>query len=690
MAQHDNHQPLSATEFTPLDIESHRRSLPVKPGYLVLAIIALIAIAIMTFLFVARAVIFHLDPADAKIDVSGLSFHIGDNFLLLSGEHYLTAKAEGYYPLEQSIVISQEPTQEFDITLDPLPGNLTVHSAHNDIEVDIDGESAGIVPGTIEDIPRGKHKVTFKKYRYFPLQKEIDIEGLGRTQSIDLSLEPAWGQMQFSSTPNNANLFIDDKLIGKTPLTAEVLETGSQLRLEAPGYKTWNKQVTVKAGTSASHPNIEMIVADGTLQLTTSPNGSSITINNEFIGTTPLNVDLPPNQKHKVEVFLDGYLKAARTVTVEPEKTSNLNIPLTPNIGQIALTVHPEDAEILVNGRPQGKGNTTLSLIAKKQTLRIQKTGYKAQELKVTPRPGHKQALSVTLLTLQQAYWASRPPAIKSPVGSTLKLFRPNQTFTLGAPRRQAGRKANEAQRSVRLERPFYLGAHEISNAEFRRWKPDHTSTALKGHTLDLDGQPVVKISWQQAALFCNWLSQREGLPLFYVVENGLVTGFNWDSHGYRLPTEAEWAWAARVTKEGTAQVFPWKNQLYPPSEVVENYADQSAAKFLNFTLSNYNDGYPASAVTGSFNPNDKGLYDMSGNVAEWVNDYYDVQPTRGEPVLDARGPATGSRHVIRGASWALASRSELRMSYRDPGSDSRLDLGFRVARYVDSVNGTP
>jgi hypothetical protein len=72
------------------------------------------------------------------------------------------------------------------------------------------------------------------------------------------------------------------------------------------------------------------------------------------------------------------------------------------------------------------------------------------------------------------------------------------------------------------------------------------------------------------------------------------------------------------------------------------------------------------------------------------VNDFYDVRPNRGESSADPTGPITGVAHVIRGASWALGSRTELRLSYREAGTDKRLDVGFRIARYVDSLGAKP
>lgn len=689
MTLKDKQSPLAATDYVPIDTSHTEHKGGLSTSILILIIVSILTLGILIYQWLARAVIFELEPTNAEVDIRGLSFNIGGNYLLLEGTYKVTLSAPGYFASDQSITVTDQPTQTFDFKLEPLPGALNIISELEAINVTIDNDRSASAPGLIEGLSRGSHDLVFSKYRYFPLSQQVDVVGLGKTQDINVSLKPAWGQMRFDSKPQQANLFVDDKLVGKTPITTEILQTGSTIRMELAGYKSYQEEVTVIAGSSDKHPQVTLKVADGTLQINSKPSAANVTLNKQFIGTTPLTQDLAPNREYHIELFKEGYLKSSRKLSLLPQKTQQLDIVLKPNIGSIDLNLQPSDAKILVNGQSQGKGNRTLSLSAKPHKITISKQGYQSKTITVTPRPDQSQSLSVSLLTLEEAYWATRPETITSPAGTTLKLFKPNQTFTLGAARREAGRRANEVQKNVSLKRPFYLATTEISNQQFRRWR-DHYSAALGGKTLDMDNQPAVNLSWQDAALYCNWLSEQQGLNLFYQVTDGRVSGFNWQSSGYRLPTEAEWAWAAKVSSDGQVKTFPWASNLYPPDRIVDNYADQSSVGIISFSITNYNDGYSLSAPVGSFQANKKGLFNMSGNVSEWVNDFYDLTPNRGEPVEDPRGPEMGERHVIRGASWALGARSELRLSYRDAGIKGRPDLGFRIARYVDSPGAQP
>jgi formylglycine-generating enzyme required for sulfatase activity len=150
------------------------------------------------------------------------------------------------------------------------------------------------------------------------------------------------------------------------------------------------------------------------------------------------------------------------------------------------------------------------------------------------------------------------------------------------------------------------------------------------------------------------------------------------------LPTEAEWAWAARVQGGDQQWKFPWGDEL-PPKDRSGNYADISAAPIIGNIIQGFNDGHVVAAPVASFPANIRGIYDLGGNVAEWVHDYYHIPLSSENTVtIDPLGPETGEHHVIRGASWAHGTITELRLSFRDYGTEPRTDLGFRIARYVE------
>ena len=147
---------------------------------------------------------------------------------------------------------------------------------------------------------------------------------------------------------------------------------------------------------------------------------------------------------------------------------------------------------------------------------------------------------SVTLLTEAAARKAAMTPTITTPLGQTLVLVDPSvetlNPFTMGASRRDPGRRANEVEHPVELRRAFYLASTETTNAQFRQYEATHDSGLIESYSLDRDHQPVAGISWQQAASFCNWLSRLEGLPPFYRENQGIIIGFNPSSTGYRYP----------------------------------------------------------------------------------------------------------------------------------------------------------
>ncbi|HEY7776006.1 MAG TPA: SUMF1/EgtB/PvdO family nonheme iron enzyme, partial [Kineobactrum sp.] len=481
-------------------------------------------------------------------------------------------------------------------------------------------------------------------------------------------------------------ILVDGELRGTTPATLDIMQGQRQLVLRKPGFTDHEQMLAVVAGQAIDAGAPELVPAAGQLLLSSTPGGANVTLDGEFQGQTPLTLSLAPDRAQRLMVSLPGYRRHSETVQLSAGTSAEKAVALAAELGEVDLRVSPAEAEVRINGRLVGSGSQALSLPAHEHRVKISLAGYKTVSQRLTPRPGLEQRVTINLQTEQEAKLANLQSQIITPVGQTLRLFIPGESgpasFTMGSSRREPGRRANEVLRPVTLSRLFYLQTTEVTNAQFRQFLSSHNSGQAQTSSLNREHQPVAQVSWQQAARFCNWLSEREGLPPFYQQQQGIVTGFNPEATGYRLPTEAEWSWAARTRGEQLL-TFPW-GDTFPPTTVVENYADTSSAYITGRTLSDYNDGQAVSATVATFPANHYGLHDLGGNVAEWVHDVYRIAPANSSPETDPTGPGTGDNYVIRGSSWAMSRRSELRLPYRDYGQAGRDDVGFRVARYAE------
>lgn len=668
---------------------------------LLLALLLLTAAALW-FSSASRAVIITVQqqpgadplPADlaVDIDIQGLALRLGGNTLLLPGSYPLTVSAPGYQMAEQLITVDQRATQQQLVTLVELPGLVTLQLRTNGDQPLSTGDIASLLvdgqPAPLTEplqLPRGLHQLTVVLPRYRPASVAVDVVGRGAEQPLALELTPAWAVRTLTSSPSGASVTVDGITVGTTPVAVELLEDGSEVSLELAGYEPWREQLAAQAG-SDREVQVTLEPEKVSLAVRSEPSGAAVTLGEQYLGSTPLSVRVSAQPSAALTVQLNGYHAYRQPLAVVTGHPIELAVELTPALGTVAVAVNVSGSRVRINDEPAetitGR-SVRLALPALPHQLLVEKPGYQAWRADIEPIVDRTQQLNVTLLTHSEAFWATRPSQINSPVGGQLRLIQPSGGIAMGSARREPGRRANEGQYRARLTRPFYLATTELTNRQYRQWR-EHEAGTVGGAPLGLDDQPVANVSWLEAAQFCNWLSDQAGLPRFYQISGEQLFGVDWNATGYRLPTETEWAYAARTGSDSQRLTYSWANQLYPPTAAVANYADQSAATLLPFTLSNYRDGFMVSAPVASFTANPYGLFDMDGNVSEWVNDYYSARPTAGEGTEDSSGPLNAELFVRRGASWALAGRSELRLAYRQSGSAAAMDVGFRVARFVD------
>ena len=655
------------------------RTRRVRPQSLMVAALFLALSACAWYVLTARSVVVEATPPADSLAVSGgVAPGFGGRYLLRPGTYRLRAARAGFIPLDTEFEIDAETPPVLSFALEPLGGTVSITARPvAEASVLIDGREVGRTP--IKDLPlsAGDHSLEVRAPLHLDYRTTVVVEPGNPPMALEANLEPNWAPVSFASAPSGAEIRVDQSVVGTTPATFK-LEAGVRIiNIRKPGYKPVERSLQLVAGTAVDLGVVKLAPNDGTLAVTSRPGGATVTIGSEYRGTTPLELTVAPGAPLQLEVSLAGHSTFSTEVSVASGKSVQVRATLEKLTGQVIITSTPPGAEIVVNGSPRGRTEKTLELEASPHEIEVRLEGYVPYRTTLTPEPGLAQAVRAAL---KPAGPAGLPKTITTPQEAELVLIGPGR-FRMGASRREPGRRANEVLRDVEITGAYYLGIREVSNREFREFKSGHLSGAYGGHNLEIDHHPVVNVSWQDAARYCNWLSQKAGLPPVYVERAGTLSPRSPMPHGYRLPTEAEWAWAARYASSSSPTKYAWGQALpIPPGQ--GNYGDAAAQNVLGTALPNYTDGYPATAPVGSFSANSLGIFNLGGNVAEWVHDLYAFAPgSPGDVESDPTGPGSGTLHVVRGASWMDTAVTELRLTYRDSGDQPRPDLGFRIAR---------
>jgi formylglycine-generating enzyme required for sulfatase activity len=196
----------------------------------------------------------------------------------------------------------------------------------------------------------------------------------------------------------------------------------------------------------------------------------------------------------------------------------------------------------------------------------------------------------------------------------------------------------------------------------------------------DMSNHPMVKVSWYGAAAYCNWKSLQEGLEICYDLS---AWQYDLTKDGYRLPTEAEWEYAARGGEHNPYYRYAWGDSINGSMANYWTSGDPYETGWQPYTtpVGYYDSGQ---TPTGANMANGYGLYDMAGDVWEWCNDWYGSSYYGTSETTNPTGPASGSERILRGGGWANDA-SYCRVAYRNYGTPSyrSSSSGFRVCVFA-------
>jgi formylglycine-generating enzyme required for sulfatase activity len=335
----------------------------------------------------------------------------------------------------------------------------------------------------------------------------------------------------------------------------------------------------------------------GILEVNSSPDHAELYLDGERRGITPLTITALSPGLHQLKLKKDSYETELGVQTKAGEKQS-LTIQLEQRYGRLEISSQPPGARLYVDGEPAGETPLTIPALSIGEH-RLKLTKYTPEAIL-----RHEAPLTINLGTNRVEI--TRFETI-TPLANMIHI--PAGEFEMGG---QPGDENQQPPHRVYLD-DFYIDQHEVTNAQYAQFMQatGHKPPALWGDEgFNQPRQPVVGVSWEDAAAYCTWAKKR-------------------------LPTEAEWEKAARGT---TGYLYPWGNDfIYGQANIIVP-----------------GDGYKYTAPVGSYpaGASPYGVLDMAGNAAEWCADWYAADYYRHSPGINPPGPESGKYRVVRGGSW--------------------------------------
>jgi len=419
-----------------------------------------------------------------------------------------------------------------------------------------------------------------------------------KTTELTMTMSPDFAEPTFTCSNAEAEIWINGEKKGTGKWTGRLTAGVYKVKTAKASHKDSERTFTLKAGDKGAITLDPPSPIYGRISVTSDPFPATIYLNGKEVGVTPKILNNILIGDHELKIEKEGCAVVTRTVTVEEGKTAEISVDL-PTGETVTLKSNPTSATIYIDGENAGTAPVTKALSYGSHTIKAEKDGV-TKEMTVTVKEKGETEWTLDVRKGPLTEWITVNGVSFKMIGVE------GGTFTMGCTSEQSDCDNDESPTHKVTVSDFSIGETEVTQALWKAVMGSNPSN-WKG-----DNLPVENVSWNDCQEFIKKLNALTGRE-------------------FRLPTEAEWEYAARGGNKSKGYKYSGGNTIEDVAWYTKNSSSQTHA------------------VKGK-RANELGLYDMSGNVYEWCGDWYGSYS--GSSQTDPTGPSSGSNRVYRGGGW--------------------------------------
>ena len=566
------------------------------------------------------------DQPDATIYIDDEPLDIGEASKLVAEgtTHTWRIECNMYHPENGTVTLNERTVIEKNLR--PNFGYINVStSPEQGAKVFVDGIYIGESPIESDKLASGSHTVRVMK-DMFKMKEQSFVVNDGQTTNATLNMSANFVNVTIN-TDADSDIYVDEEYKAKGRWTGRLSDGSHILEARKLNHRSSTQTVELILGESKSFTLEVPKPINGSCEINTSPMSAEIYIDGKHYGQTPNYINEILIGTHELKLEKSGCATLTKTITIKENETLSINEKLQTG-KEITISTDQSGNKIYVDDNYIGTSPITSNISYGSHNIKAERNGKEVSKTITVSQSGGEANIKLS--------FSSNETITVNGVSFTMIAVE-GGTFSMGATSEQGGDADSDEKpvHSVTLS-DYYIGETEVTQELWEAVMGSKPSK-FKGSQ-----RPVERVSWKDCQEFITRLNQ--------------LTGKN-----FRLPTEAEWEYAARGGNNS-------QGYKYSGSNTIGNVA----------WYDNNSNSQTHNVKTKS--PNELGIYDMSGNVWEWCQDRYNSNYYSNSPQTNPTGPSTGSYRVRRGGCWGYLAK-DCRVSnryYRDP-FDRGSDLGLRL-----------